>query len=133
MTFTAALIAFAILTMILLSNQIFFTYATQGFGYGFSSNRKNNVDLSPLANRIANTYRNQVEASAYLVPVLAVAALIGLQSESAQFAALLIIVGRVLFSALYYTGIPFIRVPAFGLANVSALYIAYEIFSAGLL
>ncbi|WP_415156688.1 MAPEG family protein [Maritalea sp.] len=133
MTFTAALIAFAILTMILLSNQIFFTYATQGFGYGFSSNRKGNIELSPLAVRIANTYRNQVEASAYLVPVLAVAALIGLQSESAQFAALLIIVGRVLFSVLYYIGWPFARVPAFGLANLSALYLVYEIIVSGVL
>ncbi|GLQ17561.1 MAPEG family protein [Maritalea porphyrae] len=133
MTFTAALIAFTLLTMILLANQIFFTYATQGFGYGFSSNRNADVQQSALAIRIANTFRNQTESAAYIVPVLAVAAIIGLDSSSAQFAATLIIIGRALFSVLYYTGLPFARVPAFGLANLSTLYIVFEIFQSGLL
>jgi len=133
MTFTAALIAFTVLTMILLATQIIFTYATQGFSYGFSSNRSADAQQSALALRIANTFRNQTESAAYIVPVLAVAAIVGLDSSSAQFAALLIIVGRFMFSVLYYSGLPFARVPAFGLANVSTLYIAFEIVSSGLL
>jgi len=33
---------------------------------------------------------------------------------------------------LYYSGIPFIRVPAFGLATLSIIYIGYALLSSGL-
>lgn len=133
MTFTVALLSFAILTMILLANQIFFTYATQGFGYGWSSNRKNEVSFSPLAKRISNAYDNQVASAAYIVPVLAVAAIVGLQDPAAQTAALLVVIGRAAFSVLYYTGIPFVRLLGFLLANLSTLFILYSIFTSGLI
>jgi len=133
MTFTVALLSFAILTMILLANQIFFTYATQGFGYGWSSNRKSEVSFSPLAKRISNALDNQVASAAYIVPVLAVAAIVGLQDPAAQTAALLVIIGRAAFSVLYYTGIPFVRLLGFLLANLSTLFILYSIFTSGLI
>lgn len=58
------------------------------------------------------------------MPVLAGAAVLGLEGGGVGVAALLIVVGRALFTLLYLSGIPFIRVPAFGLATVSSLYLA---------
>ncbi len=130
MTFTAALIAFGLLTMVMLMIEIFFTYATQGFGYGFSANRNTALDYSPLALRIKRAYQNQIESAAYGVPVLAAAAITGLQGSGAELAALLFVIGRVAFAGLYYSGIPFIRVPAFGMGTLSILYIAYALATA---
>ncbi len=131
MVFTHALVLFGILTIILLFIEINFTYLTKGFGYGFSSNRDPDTDYSPLAIRIKRTYQNQVESAAYAVPVLAAAAISGLENSGAELAAHLFIIGRVLFGALYYTGIPFVRVPAFGLGVLSIAYIAYILLTTG--
>jgi uncharacterized MAPEG superfamily protein len=122
MTFTTALISFAFLTMILITIDIMFTYATQGFAFGFSSNR-GTPELSALGTRMKRALQNHIESTAYVVPALAAGALSGLQGYGPELAALLIIVGRALFPPLYWTGIPFIRVPAFSLAALSSAYI----------
>ncbi len=132
MTFTTALALFAVLTLVMLGIEIMFTYATQGFGYGFSANR-GEVEHSALALRIKHAYQNQIESAAYGVPVLTAAAMTGLESSSAQMAALIFVLGRAAFAVLYYTGITFIRVPAFVMGSFSSLYIAYALFAAGLL
>ena len=132
MTFITALALFALLTLFMLGNEIFYTYATQGFGYGFSANRSP-VERSALALRIQRAYQNQIEAAAYGVPVLATAAIVGLEGSGAQTAALTFIVGRTAFAVLYYTGITFIRVPAFLMGTLSILYIIYAMFAEGLL
>ncbi|MEH6402921.1 MAG: MAPEG family protein [Sneathiella sp.] len=124
MTFVTALVLFALLTLAMLGFEIFFTYATQGFGYGFSANR-GAVERSPLALRIQRAYQNQVESAAYGVPVLAAAAVFGLQGNGTEIAALLFVLGRAIFAILYYSGIPFIRVPAFLMGTLSTLYISY--------
>lgn len=129
MSFTTALALYGLLSLILVGNEIFYTYATQGFGFGFSANR-NTVEKSPLGLRIQRTYQNHVESASYGVPVLAAGALAGLQGSGAELAALLFIIGRAAFAVLYYTGIPFIRVPAFGLSTLSTLYIVYAVLSA---
>lgn len=128
MELTTALILFSILTLMMISFEIFFTYATQGFGYGFSSNRSS-VELSPLAGRIKRALQNQTESAAYIVPVLAAGALMGVRGNGVETAALLIILGRAAFALLYYSGIPFARVPAFGLATVSSLWIGYVLLT----
>ena len=133
MAFTTALILFGLLTLIMLGIEITTTYITQGFGYGFSSNRSAAIERPPMALRIQRAYQNQVESAAYGVPVLAAAAVIGVQSASAETAALLFVVGRAAFAVLYYSGVPFIRVPAFGLSTLSTLYIAYVILSSTLM
>ena len=130
MTFTTALIMFGLITIVMLFIEINFTYLTQGFAHGFSSNRSTTSEYSPLARRIKNAYQNQVESAAYSVPILAVAAISGLQDSGAQTAALLFVIGRAAFAALYYSGIPFVRVPAFGLATLSIVYIAYILLTA---
>lgn len=129
MTFTTALILFGLLTLVMLSIEIFFTYATQGFGYGFSANRKI-VERSPFALRIQRAYQNQIESAAYGVPVLAAAAISDLQGNGTETAALLFIVGRAAFALLYYSGISIIRVPAFVMGTLSTLYIAYFLITA---
>ncbi|MFQ5439735.1 MAG: hypothetical protein ACE5DK_13005, partial [Paracoccaceae bacterium] len=88
MEFTTALYAIGLITLILLFVEVNFTYATQGFAYGWSDNRDPNVTFSPLAMRIKNSYNNQVESAAYSVPVLGAAALTGLEHSGAQIAAL---------------------------------------------
>ena len=133
MAYTTALIMFGALTLLLLGIEIMFTYATKGFGYGFSSNRSATNDRGPLALRIQRAYQNQIESAAYGVPILIVAAITGLENSSAETAALIFVLGRAAFAVLYLTGIPFIRVPAFVMGTFSAAYIAYVLFSTGLI
>jgi uncharacterized MAPEG superfamily protein len=132
MSLIAALALFGLLTLILIGNEIFFTYATQGFGYGFSANR-GPIERSPLGLRIQRSYQNQVESAAYVVPVLAAGALIGLQGWDVELAALLLVIGRAAFALLYYSGIPFIRVPAFLMGTLSTLYIAFAVVTAAMM
>lgn len=112
MTMIEALVALGALTFLALGFEIFYTYATQGFGFGFSSNRPA-VTLTPLGRRIARVYGNQVEAAAYMVPVLAAAAVVDLSSPTAQGAALAIVLGRIWFMLFYYIGLPFVRILGF--------------------
>mgnify|MGYP001470697009 CR=1 FL=1 len=129
MAFTTALILFGLLTVVMLMIEVMTTYATQGFGYGFSSNRSTNTERPPMALRIQRAYQNQVESAVYGVPVLAAAAITGLESGSAETAALLFIIGRGAYALLYYSGISFVRVPAFALGVLSTIYIAYVLLS----
>ena len=132
MVYITSLVLFGLLTVVLLFIEIQFTYLKQGFSFGFSSNRSTTLEFSPLARRIKNTYQNQVEAAAYAVPILAAAALSGLESSSAEMAAYAFVLGRAAFAVLYYTGIPFARVPAFAAAVLSIVYIAYSLLASGL-
>ena len=125
MDFTTALAAFAAISLVYLFIQVNFTYAYFGFGYGWSSNRKTDKVLNPIGKRIANTWANQAESAAYIVPALGVAAITGLEHNGAQTAALLIVIGRAAFGPLYYTGVPFLRIPAWALAFFSTVYLAY--------
>ncbi|NOX39613.1 MAG: MAPEG family protein [Alphaproteobacteria bacterium] len=127
MAYTTALYLFALLTLLMLNVEIMFTYATQGFGFGFSSNRNPAAEFSPLAVRIKRAYQNQIESAAYGVPVLAAAALTDLQSPSAETAAMLFVLGRALFTVLYYTGIPMARLIGFGMGALSIFYIIYAL------
>ena len=55
----------------------------------------------------------------------------GAEGAGISLAATLIILGRLGFALSYYTGIPFIRVPFFLVANVSALYILVVLLMSG--
>lgn len=124
MVVVQALVLYGLLAVVLISVEILFTYATRGFGFGFSANRPE-VEKSGLALRIQRTYRNHVEAGSYIVPILAAAAFLGLETPGVEFAAHLIIIGRLGFAVTYYTGISFIRVPFFVLGSVPSLYIGF--------
>ncbi|MEL7546117.1 MAG: MAPEG family protein [Pseudomonadota bacterium] len=130
MTFTAALIAFAAITFFAISMEIFVTYANQGFGFGFSSNRPS-VEKGPFALRVERTYRNQIESAAYIVPIFVVGAITSLDGPYVALATLLVIIGRAAFVLLYYTGIPFIRIPAFSLASFGTLYLGILLAHSG--
>lgn len=132
MSVLTALVIFGLITLFMLGVEIFFTYATLGFGYGFSANRKS-VEKSLFAQRIQRAYQNQVESAAYAVPALAAAAVLGLEGAGVETAALLLVIGRGAFAVLYYSGISFIRVPAFLLGSMSTLFIVYAVFNSGLL
>ncbi len=129
MTPIAALGAFALTTIAMIGFEIFYTYATQGFGFGFSSNRPT-VTLSPFGQRMKRALQNQTESAAYIVPVLTAVAFLDLTSDSISIALLLIIIGRAAFVLLYYTGIPFIRIPAFVCGTAPSLYLAIVILMA---
>ena len=132
MSYETALVWFAIITVFTLMLEIWTTYITKGFGFGFSSNRNPQAESSGFPLRIKRTYQNQIESAAYIVPVLAAASVTGLEHSGAELAALLLVVGRALYIPLYYSGVSFIRVPAFGLAMLSALYIGYILLTSGL-
>jgi len=127
MTLISSLAAFGLLTLAMVGFEIFFTYATQGFAFGFSSNRKQ-VDFSAFAIRMKRALQNQTEAASYGVPILAAAAFAGL-TGGAEIAGALFVAGRAAFVLLYYTGITFIRVPAFVVSTLSVAYIAYALFT----
>lgn len=128
MSLVTALAVFTLITLMMVGIEIMYTYATQGFGFGFSANR-GTPGYGPFAIRIKRAYQNQVESAAYIVPVLAGGAIAGLQGGGVETAALLIIIGRAAFAVLYYSGVPFIRVPAFVLGTVPAFYLAYLLLS----
>lgn len=127
MTLIASLTAFGLLTFAMVGFEIFFTYATQGFAFGFSSNRKA-VDYTAFATRIKRALQNQTEAASYGVPILAAAAFAGL-TGGVETAAMLFVAGRTAFVLLYYTGITFVRVPAFLVSSLSILYILYALLT----
>lgn len=132
MEYTTALYCIGLITFALLFVEINFTYATQGFGYGFSSNRSTDAEFSPLAKRISNAYNNQVQSASYSVPVLAVAAFTGLEHSGAETAALIFVVGRAIYGPLYYWGFGNLRLVGFGMASLSMIYILYVLGTSGL-
>lgn len=122
-----ALIAFALITMSAIMVEILYTYATQGIGFGFSSNRPI-VEKTALGLRIQRAYQNQVEASAYIMPIMVAAAILGLDGPAAQTTSTVIVVGRAAFVLLYYTGIPFIRIFGFMAGSFGSLFMAVLVF-----
>ena len=127
MSILSALALFGLLTLVLIMIEIMYTYATQGFGFGFSSNRPQ-VELSAFGIRMKRTLQNQVESAAYIVPALTSAQIAGLHGTNVEVAALLIVCGRTAYAALYYSGIPFIRVPAFILGTLPSMYLLAMVF-----
>jgi uncharacterized MAPEG superfamily protein len=129
MTPITALAAFALTSIAMIGFEIMYTYATQGFGFGFSANRPN-VTLSPFALRIKRALQNQTESAMYIVPLIVAVQLLGLTGSGVALALSLIVFGRMAFVALYYTGISFIRVPAFVCGTVPSIYLAITVLSA---
>lgn len=125
MEYTTALYSIGLITFVLLFIEVNFTYATQGFSYGWSSNRGKDAVFTPLAQRISSAYNNQVQSAAYSVPVFAAAAFTGLESSSAETATLIFVIGRAIYGPLYYIGIGNLRLVGFGMATLSMLYILY--------
>jgi uncharacterized MAPEG superfamily protein len=118
----SALASFGLLTLCLIGFEIMYTYATKGFGFGFSSNRPD-APMSQFGIRVKRTLQNHIESSAYIVPALGLAIIADMQGEGVELAALLIILGRAAYAILYYIGLPFIRVPAFVLGTLSSFYL----------
>jgi len=133
MEYTTALFSIGLITFVLLFVEINFMYATQGFKYGWSSNRGSEATFSPLAKRIKNAYSNQVESAAYSVPVFATAALVGLEHSGAETATLIYIIGRAIYGPLYYLGVANLRLVGFGMGSLSMIYILYALFTSGLI
>lgn len=129
MTPITALAAFALTSIAMIGFEIMYTYATQGFSFGFSANRPN-VTLSPFAIRVKRALQNQTESAMYIVPLIAAVQLLGLTGDGVTLALSLIVFGRMAFVALYYTGITFIRVPAFVCGTVPSIYLAVTVFNA---
>lgn len=124
-----ALVYFGVLTIVLLMVEVMYTYSYFGKSFGWSSNRPTDASRSALGVRIQRTFQNHVESAAYGVPILAAAAFMGVANPGVQLAALLFVIGRAAFAPLYYTGIPFIRLPAWGMGWISIAYIAYALIT----
>ncbi|MEO0750182.1 MAG: MAPEG family protein [Pseudomonadota bacterium] len=124
MTFIPALIAFGVITLAALAIEVLFTYATQGIGFGFSSNRPI-VEKSALGLRVQRAYQNQVESVAYIVPLLIAGHLSGLTGPMVELVVLAIIAGRTAFMLLYYTGLPFLRILGFVGGSMGSMMLAY--------
>lgn len=126
MEYTTALYFIGLITFVLLFVEINYMYATQGFAYGWSNNRnKSEAVFSPMAQRIKNSFNNQVESATYSIPVFATAAFTGLESSGAETAALIYVIGRAIYGPLYISGIPYARLIGFGMGSLSMIYILY--------
>lgn len=123
MTFELALVCFALVTMTALTIEIMYAYISQGFVYGFSSNRPA-IERGAFGLRIQRAYQNQVESAAYIVPVLVGSSFLGVTGDGPALAAAVIVFGRAAFVLLYYTGIPFIRILGFTCGSLGSLYLA---------
>ncbi|RMF37696.1 MAG: MAPEG family protein [Alphaproteobacteria bacterium] len=128
MGYESALAAFVLITIATLGMEIMVTYATQGFAFGFSSNRPT-IEKSGFALRVARTFQNQAESVAYIVPALVLAMQSDVAIPGGALVALLIVLGRAAFVPLYYSGLPFIRVPAFVLGTVGSLYLVGSVWA----
>lgn len=133
MDYITALYCIGLITFVMLLVEINFMYATQGFAFGWSSNRGRDAEFSPLAQRIKNAYNNQVESAAYSVPVFATAALTGLEHSGAETAALIYVLGRAIYGPLYYWGVGNLRLVGFGMGSLSMIYILYQLGTSGLI
>lgn len=122
MSIPTAFVLFGLLSLLLVGFEIMFTYATRGFGYGFSANREP-LDMSAFATRLKRTWQNHVESAAYVLPALLGVHLTGLTSPNVMLATLILLLGRALFIPLYLSGITFIRVPAFVMGTFSSAYL----------
>ena len=125
MPFETALLGIGVLTLATILFEIAYTYATQGVGFGFTANRPA-VEKSPFGKRVETIYRNQVESVTYIAPVLIAAMVTGVEGAGAMRAAMIMVVGRFAFTAIYYTGVPFLRVPPFTITALATLYLAVK-------
>ncbi|NJK89264.1 MAG: MAPEG family protein [Myxococcales bacterium] len=114
--------------MTIVTFEIVYTYVVRGFGFGFSSNRPQ-IAHSRFEARMKRVLQNQTENAAYVVPVLAAVHFAGLSGVGVDTASLLIVVGRAAYAVLYYSGVSFIRIPAFSTASLSTLYLAILVLS----
>ncbi|WP_412565568.1 MAPEG family protein [Thalassobius sp. MITS945101] len=121
-----ALLWFGVLTLATLSIEIQTTYIVHGFGFGFSSNRPK-VERSGLPLRISRAYNNQVESAAYIVPILAAAVFMGAATPAIETAAMVVVLARLGFVVMYYSGIHFARVPFFLVSVLALLYMVYAL------
>lgn len=126
MEIVTGLVVLGVLTIALVGMDIMYTYYRKGFLFGFSSNREV-YQPDPFGLRIKRTLQNQVEANAYIVPVLAAAAFVGGDQPWLGAATAVVVYGRLAYAVLYYSGISFIRVPAFVMGTVGTLYVALRL------
>lgn len=124
MSALTGLFAFAALSIVLVSFSVLYTYASLGFGYGFSANRPE-VAKSAFYQRLNRTYMNHVENAALAVPLLAGIALLGLDSPEIRTGVLLLILARIGFAVGYLSGIPYARLPFFAVGSLTSLYLLY--------
>ncbi len=131
MSFLTILLLVALLTIAVVFVEVMYTYAFYGFGYGWSSNRVEPKPRGRFGLRIQRTLQNQVEATAYSVPVLTVAAISGLDSGLALTAGVVHIIARAVFVALYFAGVPFFRALAWVVGWMSIAVIGYVLVTSG--
>jgi uncharacterized MAPEG superfamily protein len=124
MTISSALAALGFLTLFIVGTSIMHTYATQGFAFGFSANRGDHK-ISPFGLRLRRSLQNHVEATAYAVPALLAVQFATPDHPHVALTASILVLGRALFIPLYWSGVSFIRVPAFLLGTLSSLYLIY--------
>ena len=120
----SALLVFGLLTFATIGFEIMYTYATQGLGFGFSSQRPV-IEKTGFALRVERVYRNQVESASYIVPALAGVALMGVSGAAVTTTCLIIVLGRAGFIVMFYTGLPFLRVPFFVMGSFGSLVLIY--------
>lgn len=128
MSFINALAGFGLITLAIVGLSIMHTYATRGFGFGFSSNRPQSGQTA-FEIRLGRTLQNHTESAAYVVPALLAAQFSGVEGAMPSLAAMIIVIGRALFAPLYLSGVPFIRVPAFAMGSLPSLYLLIQSLS----
>ena len=99
---------------------------THGLKWGFGS-RDEPRDPTALQLRIKRTIANHIEAMLIYVPIVLVAAAMGISNDGTQLGAMLFLIGRVLFVPLYLFGVPVLRSAAYGLAIIGLFQYLWEL------
>jgi uncharacterized MAPEG superfamily protein len=128
MSAITGLFVFAAMSFVLVSFAVLYTYASLGFGYGFSANRPQ-VEKSAFYRRVDRSYMNHVENAALVVPLLGVIALLGLDSPEIRTGVLVLICARIGFVIGYMSGIPYARLPFFMAGSLTSLYLLYLVMA----
>ncbi|SPF77773.1 MAPEG family protein [Pseudoprimorskyibacter insulae] len=124
MTFPIALSLYGLIALVIVGMSIMHTYATQGFAFGFSANRDARPETA-FGLRITRSLQNQTESAAYAVPAMLAAYLAAPEHPGVAIALTVLVLGRALYVPLYWSGISFVRVPAFVMGTLSSLYLIY--------
>lgn len=103
----------------------------QGFGWGLGS-RDEPRDRTVFQRRLDRIVANHIEGLTVFAALVVVAHLAGISTGLTETAAVLFLIGRIGFAALYAAGVPYLRSIAWGVSATGTLLLAFAIGGAAL-
>lgn len=127
----AALLANAGILLVLLFIQGGLVPVTHGFKWGLGP-RDQPRDPSILQGRLHRIVANHIEGMAMFAPLILIAHLAGISTALTATGAIIFVVGRTAFAAIYMAGVPVLRSLVWGGAMVGLFMVAFDVVRFGL-